>query len=877
MLLNGLRYIFCVFARAVLWLRYRIEVDGLDEVRGVRGALVLPNHPAYIDPPLVLSALWPALRARPMAYAGTFRNPLLFWLPRLLEAVEVPDLEQHSAQAREAAERAIEAVVAGLNEGRNHILWPAGRVQRRDRESLGAARSLAEILRQAPEAEVVAVRTRGLRGSMFTFARTGAKPNLVRCLLKGAGILLANLLFFTPRRRVRITVRRIARSELPELTREKINPFFEAWYNEPGPENPEHIPYHLLFGRREFSFPPMLEAQEVDPSQIEEETAEAVAQIIAEKLERDLEPDERKPETALDALGLDSLDRMELSLTIESRFGFSSDQVPATVGDLYALAQGLAESAPPPPPPPAWFREPTGDRALELRADTIPEAFVRCALACRRDVALADDLSGAVTFERLLVGARVMGRRFARIEAPNVGLLLPASVAADLVLQALHQAGKLPVLMNWTTGPAYLAHAVRLMELTHVVTSRRFMDRAGLTLDGVECIYLEDLRGEIGRLELLGELLKVRLSPGSIIRDCPRPDPQAPAAVLFTSGSEKAPKAVPLTHENILSNLRSGLKTFDLSRDDTLLGFLPVFHSFGLTVTSLLPMLVGVRVVHHPDPTDARALAHKIAAYRPTLMCGTPTFVSYILDRARPEDLASLRLIVVGAEKCPEALFGRVSEMLPSATLLEGYGVSECAPLVAANRPESNRPGTIGRPLPDVRVQVVDPDSFEPLPAGEMGMLLVAGPNVFPGYIGYDGPSPFHEANGERWYVTGDLAIVDDDGFIHFKGRLKRFLKAGGEMISLPAIEEPLSRRFPPGDDGPRVAVEGIETQNGRRIVLFTTEDITLAQANAVLTEEGFRGIMRLDEVRQVDEIPLLGTGKTDYKQLRERITSGAE
>jgi long-chain-fatty-acid--[acyl-carrier-protein] ligase len=234
--------------------------------------------------------------------------------------------------------------------------------------------------------------------------------------------------------------------------------------------------------------------------------------------------------------------------------------------------------------------------------------------------------------------------------------------------------------------------------------------------------------------------------------------------------------------------------------------------------------------------------------------------------------MTSLRLIVVGAEKCPPSVRQRCAELAPSATLLEGYGITECSPVVSANRVGANRPGTLGKPFPNVEVMVVDLETDQPVSANKLGMLLVSGPTIFPGYIAYEGPSPFQERDGKRWYVTGDLAHIDDEGFIHFDGRLKRFLKAGGEMISLPALEEPFVRLHPPTKDGPRVAVEGVETEAGRRIVLFTTEPMNLRDANARLMEEGFRGVMRLDEVRQVELIPVLGTGKTDYKALRAMI-----
>jgi long-chain-fatty-acid--[acyl-carrier-protein] ligase len=411
------------------------------------------------------------------------------------------------------------------------------------------------------------------------------------------------------------------------------------------------------------------------------------------------------------------------------------------------------------------------------------------------------------------------------------------------------------------------------MGLRRVVTSRKFIDRLGLKIEGADYVFLEDLRKEIGKLEALSALLGVRFFPGKVLASLPRSGPDETAVVLFTSGSEKAPKAVPLAHRNIMTDVQAGASALGFRRDDILLGFLPPFHSFGLSGNLVLPLVGGLRVVHHADPTDAAGLVRKIAAYRPTLLLTTPTFFSYILNAAKPADLASLRLVITGAEKCPESLFDRARQITPHAILSEGYGITECAPVVSVSRPGRLHPGTIGEPLDGVEVLVVDPDSMEPLPAGTRGLLLVHGATVFPGYLHHDGPNPFHEHAGKRWYVTGDLAFVDGEGFIHFAGRLKRFLKAGGEMISLPALEEPLAAAWPPGENGPRVAVEGIETPGGgRRIVLFTTEEIRLSEASALLTRAGFRGIMRLDEVRRVEALPLLGTGKLDYKVLRGQI-----
>ena len=203
-----------------------------------------------------------------------------------------------------------------------------------------------------------------------------------------------------------------------------------------------------------------------------------------------------------------------------------------------------------------------------------------------------------------------------------------------------------------------------------------------------------------------------------MLASLPKIKPEDTAVVLFTSGSEKAPKAVPLTHRNILTDVQAGASALGFKRGDILLGFLPPFHSFGMSGNIVLPLVGGVRVVHHADPTDAAGLARKIAAYQPTLLLTTPTFFSYILNAAKPDDLASLRIVVTGAEKCPDALFARAKEMTPHAMLTEGYGITECSPVVSVSRPGNLRPGTIGQPLDGVEVIVVDPDSMQPLPVG---------------------------------------------------------------------------------------------------------------------------------------------------------------
>ena len=875
-----LRSAFWFLLRSLFRFRYRVRVHGLEEVRRVQGPLlILPNHPGYVDPPLLLSHLRIKQVIRPTVFSGIYRAPAFYPLMRLVNALEVPDLSEHSREAREQTLSVIDSIVSGVQRGESYLIYPSGRVQRQEQERIGGARAAAEAIQRCPQATIVLVRTQGIWGSMFSYAYTGRRPHLGWAALRALGWVLANLVVFIPRRDVTITLQVLDRSKLPGLSREELNPFLDRWYFPDGFQKPTFVPYHFCFGPRDYHFPEMAAAGQIDLAKIRPATVHAVNDLIEEHVGHALEEDEKQADVALDRLGLDSLDRMDVALKIENRFGFHSDRVGDTLGELWALAEGLVTGSGegPQPVPGAWDHSPRTIRPGEILAETIAEAFVRRALANPRAIAVADQMSGVLSYRKLLVAANLLGKRFDALEGRAVGVLLPASVAADLVYFGLHLVGKLPVILNWTTGPANLAHAVDVLGVRYVITSRKLIDRLGIEVAGAEYVFLEDLKAGIGKREALATLARAYLLPGRFLQGLPRPNPDEPAVVLFTSGSESTPKAVPLSHGNLISNARDALAVVIPSNADAMLGFLPPFHSFGLLGNILATVLGGIRVVHHPDPTDAKSLVHLTASYGATLLVTTPTFLGYMLALARPEDLRTLRLIITGAEKCPDSLFDKALQMAPQLKILEGYGITECSPIVSGNRPDRIKRGTVGQPMDQLEICVVDPDSHHPLPRNTTGMLLVHGPSVFHGYLNSSGPAPFLELDGRRWYVTGDLVQVDEQRYITFRGRLKRFLKAGGEMISLPALEEPFNQLYPPTDQGPQVAVEGVETRDGRLIVLFALPELTLRQANAVLAKAGFRGVMRIDDVTRVDRIPVLGTGKTDYKVLRRMVAEKAQ
>ena len=335
---------------------------------------------------------------------------------------------------------------------------------------------------------------------------------------------------------------------------------------------------------------------------------------------------------------------------------------------------------------------------------------------------------------------------------------------------------------------------------------------------------------------------------------------------------------MPLTHTNILTNIRDALSSFTIYQDDRFLGMLPPFHSFGLTGTMLLPLLAGIRVVHHANPNEVAVLAKIIEAYRVTILPSTPTFLSNIVRASGGSELSSPRLCVTGAEKCSREVYEAVKARCPRAVILEGYGITECSPIVSVMREDDVEPGTIGTPLPSVEVLVMDIDSHRPVAPGQTGMLLVRGPSIFTGYLNYTGPSPFETVDGELWYRTGDLVKADERKRLTFMGRLTRFVKIGGEMVSLPAIEEVLMRAYArPDDKGPCLAVLSTPDDSHPELILFTIRHLEREQVNKTIQDMGLSGLHNIRIVRDIAQIPVLGTGKTDYRALVQLLVSGSK
>lgn len=862
--------------RAILALRYRIRVEGLEAVRqrGRSSILFLPNHPALIDPVIVMTILHRDFAPHALADREQAETPGFRWLLRRVGVRPIASMAEHGPAAKGAVEQVVRGCIDELRAGNNILLYPSGHLYRTKLEDLRGNSAVEMILRELPDLRVVLIRTRGLWGSSFGCG-SGKMPDFTRSLLRGVGVVLANGLVLTPRRRVSLEL-----FEPPDLPRREgraaLNAYIERFYNADAPPL-TRVPYYFWQGRRPRELPdPPLTQIAGSPTEVPEATRQLVLEHLrkASGVERISDGDRLAHD-----LNLDSLARAELLLWLSREFGSQVADVAAlqTVGDVMLAARGQAaggRTVELKPPPRKWARYASGRTPAIPAGETITEVFLAQARASAACAAIADQIGGVRSYRDIVVGILVLRRHLASLPGERVGIMLPASVAANVVYLATLFAGKTPVMLNWTTGVRNLAHALEVTGAERIITVRTLVAR--IEMQGTDLgpirerfVYLDELSRQFSLSVRLGATVQARIS----WRELREAAPPEIAAILLTSGSEALPKAVPLTHRNILTNLRDVLTLVRLRPDDCLIGFLPPFHSFGLVVTSLLPMLVGLRAVYHSNPTEAALIAQLIRAYRATVLMGTPTFLSGVVRAATDDALRSLRIAVTGAEKCPPRTYEALAAKCPGAIIIEGYGITECSPIVSANSEDLAVPGTIGRVLPSLEHAIVDVESGEEVATGQTGLLLVRGPSVFSGYLNKDVASPFVRHDNREWYRTGDLVSEDERGILTFRGRLKRFVKLGGEMISLPAIEAVLEKQFVgESDEGPVLAVDATASDEHPEIVLFTTREIDRQTANAHIRAAQLSALHNITRVVQVDAIPVLGTGKTDYRALRTML-----
>lgn len=482
-------------------------------------------------------------------------------------------------------------------------------------------------------------------------------------------------------------------------------------------------------------------------------------------------------------------------------------------------------------------------------------------------VAVEDPITGSLTYKRLLIGAEVLGRKLAPLAKPGeaIGVMLPNANGAAVTLLGLISAARVPAMINFTAGATNILAACKAAEIRTIVTSRAFVEKGRMgplveaLQESVGIVYLEDVRATVST----GDKLKALWRHG---RPIIASKGQDGAAILFTSGSEGTPKGVVLSHANMLANTAQAAARIDFGRRDKVFNVLPVFHSFGLTVGLVLPLVSGVPVYLYPSPLHYRLVPELVYGSNATILFGTDTFLSGYARAAHPYDLRSLRYILAGAEPVKEATRRTYMEKF-GLRILEGYGVTETAPVLAINTPMFNRFGTVGRIMPGMEARLEQVPGVD-----EGGRLHVRGPNVMMGYLRAENPGVL-EPPTDGWHDTGDIVTIDRDGFVAIKGRAKRFAKIAGEMVSLAAIETFAAELWP---DALSAVASLPDARKGERLVLVTAQrDATKAAFQAHAKSKGASELMVPAEVMVVPAVPVLGSGKLDFagvaRLVRER------
>jgi acyl-[acyl-carrier-protein]-phospholipid O-acyltransferase / long-chain-fatty-acid--[acyl-carrier-protein] ligase len=524
-----------------------------------------------------------------------------------------------------------------------------------------------------------------------------------------------------------------------------------------------------------------------------------------------------------------------------------------------------------------WVREQMVKQQFDVEMEHGPQTLLTATVAMAKTLpsfeVFEDVTHQTLTFRRVLLGAKLLAAKLTANlgDEPRVGVLMPNVNATPVVLLSLWSIGKIPAILNFSTGHATLAACIKLAGLRHIVTSRVFLKKAGIEAqtflaDGVRLVYLEDLRAQITGLQKLGGLLRgLHLNAPSTLTA------ESVATILFTSGSEGTPKGVELTHRNLLANIRQVLVATDIMDSDRMFTLLPMFHCFGLTIGAFLPLVRGIYAFLYPSPLHYRMIPVAIYDRNCTILTATNTFLNGYARRANAYDFRSLRYLFAGAEKVQESTAATWAREF-GIRLLEGYGATECSPVISVNTPFHPRFGSTGKLLPGMELKI---EPVEGVTAG--GRLLVRGPNVMKGYLNPDANAHFQALGG--WYDTGDIAVVDDEGFIRLRGRLKRFAKVSGEMVSLGAVEEALDGAFK--TFGPKTEIAILsqpDADKGELLIAVVNENrITLSLIRQQLQAKGLANICMPRELRQVKEVPKLGTGKTDYQRLLQLLAAEAQ
>jgi len=495
------------------------------------------------------------------------------------------------------------------------------------------------------------------------------------------------------------------------------------------------------------------------------------------------------------------------------------------------------------------------------------QQFVRMAKKHAKKLAIIDRTTEKrVNYSTALIGALILNSKFKKYDEGFIGIMIPTSAGCALATVGALMSGRIPVMINYSTGAeANAKYAQTKCKFKTIITSKALLEKINCpVIDGM--VMIEDIMASVSTGEKLKAALISKLPVGFVLNSIHKGDENDTAVILFTSGSEKDPKAVQLTHRNISSNIENFGTYENITESDVILANLVFFHVFGLTVNLWVSFYYGMTMICYANPLDFATVSKIAREEKPTVMVGTPSFFWGYLHKSEPGDFKSLRLMVSGADKCPDAL--REGFMKKhGVTLMEGYGATETSPVISANSQEFNRPGSTGRVIPGVQVRLENFETGEECKTGEVGKVLVKGDSVMKGY--YDDPELTAEALEDGWYNTGDMGFFDEDNYLWHAGRFKRFVKIGGEMVSLVKVENTLEKHLPTGVSC--CVVDISDEKRGSAIIATVTIEVNKAEILKKMGAE-LPNIALPKQFIVIRDLPMMGTGKIDFRTVTKIV-----
>ncbi len=868
--------------RVILALRYRVRLKGTEILKSSKSPLLfLPNHQAIVDPMLFITQTNKYTTCVPVITSGYYDMPVAKSFFRKWGAIRVSDLEKGSRNIN-VLDNITSSVTKGFELGHNIVIYPAGQLPSQGLEKIYNKQGAKKIVENLPgDVKVIGVRISGLWGSVWSKAWTGSSPDFTSTLLKSVWYTIANLILFMPRRAVTIEFVDITKEALvkAQADRRTFNSFLEDFYNINGEEKPLFLKHFFYVTKCLKKLPDNIkdETEETESSTsihtFPDDVVTAIKDIVAHTLEISTDKIELNSSLYLD-LGADSLNLVEIITDIESRFpGFTTPEINSikTVTDLCLIATGQFGTQV--KLKPSYLNKPLSNitRLTVDKEKNILWQFIDTFTKDKRDWFVYDSMLGTTNRKDFLLKAIVIsGVIKKRVKTKHLGIMLPALQSTTMLVIATYMAGKIPVMLNWTVGKSVLEHNIEVAGIDKILTAGSFVER-------IEEQLPHSIKNKLILMEKEIPGIKIQHKLSALIKSfAPKlfinyKNIDTTAVILFTSGSEAMPKAVPLSHANIVNNLWGVLTMENIDNNRVFLGILPPFHSFGFTVMTVLPLLTGIKVAYSPNPTDGKEVMNILKHTGSNILVVTPGFLKLMMAQAAAFHFKTVEFVISGAEAITKQTIEKFRSLAPKAIVLEGYGITECSPVLTLNPQDKQKLNSVGKFLPGIDGIIVDIDKYKVLPQGSEGMILAKGRNVFSGYLGDENINPFVTVNGEEYYRTGDLGYIDNEGFLYITGRLKRFIKIAGEMISLPFIERKLVEKY--GEDGENVlAVEGSDKTTPPKIVVFTTKEMDKQEIQSYLHKNGVAPIAKITDIITIDEIPVLGTGKTDYKVLKGMV-----